>query len=60
MIDSLKIGDRVRIEHPFYGLRTVTVTGLDGPKNSTVNDVADCVIDGDRTWFDNDMMIGKV
>jgi hypothetical protein len=56
-INRMKTGQRVKIDHPFYGQRVVTIEDFDGPKGSTVNDTGLCTIDGARVWFDQDMIV---
>ena len=54
----LKIGQRVEIDHPFYGQRTVMVLDIDQPMRPGQKTCYDCMIDGDKTWFDEDMILG--
>lgn len=54
---ALRVGQRVRIDHPFYGEREVVVTEVDEPKNEGGLICYDCVIDGNATWFDENMIL---
>lgn len=54
---NIKVGQRVEIDHPFYGRRSVIVTFIDEPKRPGGKRAYDCTIDGDETWFDEDMIV---
>lgn len=56
-----KTGDKVLINHPFYGEHVVTLGQADGPKNQP--NVIDCFnieVGFDKTWVDVEDIIKKV
>lgn len=53
---NIKVGSKVKIDHPFYNVCEVVVTDVDEDKR-TGDASYGCKIDNDNTWFDEDMII---